>query len=593
MHCYKSVKDEQLLDKLNNTSQKGITAIVSSTITKAVCCMVRTLYLNFLFKKEGTRVVAESESVSLAAALASAESQKGKNARIIGLSSVSFPFWIVQTSPTKSITLNASSSGTTEFQFTEMKGASEVRRILSSELSQASDIPVVASKIQPLLENVDQHTTSVTGLANPSFIKAIGNFVLVSGPTAEPNRVEIRSDSNVALKRSEEFKKISESAKLRIESSETLQKLIRENYGAQTTILENITKLEQERGGERVRTMEERTKQAIARLKEKKENEIYELREKHKMNLRAMVADFSRAMNDLEQFFTGITEDVRKAIMEIGQKEADTEGAISVYNNLVSSLKGTLANSQQPLNIMNEKKADLMKRVAEAQSRFESDKKEAETSLQTEIQDLQRRIHATGSETELKTKELEDLNTQVRAAISKSEQSIEKRVLDFQQEFLKLMNWTLDSNSVNELAPLTLFDVHTYVAKYEDQSHRVLTSCFLPEESLLTMGPGNTLSKEFDAAFHALIDDLLQKDQSFKESFERACARGNMLLAAESEGILVQGLEELLRRRLLQTDDIERLLTVWSRYSGKCPKCGAAVEAGAQFCQKCGMELTE
>ncbi|MHA2210199.1 MAG: zinc ribbon domain-containing protein, partial [Candidatus Thorarchaeota archaeon] len=73
---------------------------------------------------------------------------------------------------------------------------------------------------------------------------------------------------------------------------------------------------------------------------------------------------------------------------------------------------------------------------------------------------------------------------------------------------------------------------------------------------------------------------------------ERSCTRGNMLLAAEGEAMLVEGLEELLRRRLIQTDDIERLLTVWSRYSGKCPKCGAGVEAGAQFCQKCGKELS-
>ncbi len=554
--------------------------------------MVRNLYLNYLFKKEDTRIRPESESVCLAAALASAESQKGKRARITGLSSVSFPFWIVQVSPTKSIVLNASSSGTTEFQFTEMKGASEVGRILSSELSQASDIPVVASKIQPLLENVDQHTTSVAGLAEPSFIKAIGNFVLVSGPTAEPNRVDIRSDSNVALRRSEEFKKISESAQLRIESAETMQRLIRENYGGQTTILENITNLERERGKERVRMMEERTKQELAKLTESKDKEIYELREKHKINLRAMTADFSRALNELEQFFAEIVGETREAITQIGQKEADTQGAVTVYNNLVGSLKGTLANSQQAFDMMEKKKADLESRVAEAQSRFESDKMKAENSLQTEIEERQRRIDAARNEMELKAKELDDLKAQVDAAISKSEQAIENRVLEFQQEFLNLMNWTLDNDSIRELAPLTLFDVHTYVVKYDDGSHSVLTPCFLPEESISTM-EGYTLSTEFDDSFLASVDNLLQKDQSFKESFQRACTRGNMLLAAEAEELLVQGLEELLRRRLLQRDEIERLLMVWSRYSGKCPKCGAAVETGAQFCQKCGMELTE
>ncbi|MFX1417080.1 MAG: zinc-ribbon domain-containing protein [Promethearchaeota archaeon] len=552
--------------------------------------MVRNLYLNYLFKKEATRVVPESESVCLAAALASAESRKGHSARIVGLSSVSFPLWIVQTSPTKSIALNASSSGTTEFHFTEMRGASEVKRIISSDLSQATDIPNVASKMQPLLENVDHHTASVAGLADPSFIKAIGHFVLVSGPATEPNRVDIRSDSNVALKRSEEFKKISESAKLRIESAETLQRLIRENYGGQTTILENITNLERERGNERVRMMEERTKQELAKLTENKENKIYELREKHTMNLRAMTADFSRALNDLEQFFAGLVGETREAITQIGQKEADTQGAVSVYNSLVSSLRETLANLQHPFDMMDEKKSDLERRVAEAQARFESDKVEAENQLKAEIEERQRRIDAARNETGLKAKELDDLKAEVNAAIGKSEQAIENRVLEFQQEFLNLMNWTLDNDSIRELAPLTLFDMHTYVVRYDDGSHRVLTPCFLPEGSLLTM-EGEPLSKEFDDAFTASIDNLLQRDQSFKESFQRACTRGNMLLAAEAEELLVQGLEELLRRGLLQRDEIERLVTVWSRYSGKCPKCGASVEAGAQFCQKCGVTL--
>jgi hypothetical protein len=339
--------------------------------------------------------------------------------------------------------------------------------------------------------------------------------------------------------------------------------------------------------------MEERTRQEIAKLTKEKDDKIYELREKHKMNLRAMTADFSRAINDLEQFFADVIDEIRNARSQIGQKEADTEGVLLVYNNLVSSIKGTIANSQQPLDMMDIKKAELEKRAAEAQATIESDKMNAEDLLQSEIQERHKRIDEARNEMELNAKELDDLKAEVNNAITRTEQSIENRVLTFQQEFLNLMNWTLDNSSVRDLAPLTLLDIHMYVAIYDDQSHELLTPCFLPDGNLLPMGRGMTLSDEFDGAFNALMDDCLENDQSFKGAFERACEKGNMLLAPEVEQLLVGGLEELLRRRLLQRDDIERLLTHWSRYSGKCPKCGAVVEAGAQFCQKCGIEISK
>jgi len=192
----------------------------------------------------------------------------------------------------------------------------------------------------------------------------------------------------------------------------------------------------------------------------------------------------------------------------------------------------------------------------------------------------------------LKSQELDDLKAKVIDAIRKTEHAIENRVLAFQQEFLGLMNWTLDNNAINELAPLTLLDIHAYVAKYDDQSHRILTPCFLHEGIFSNRGVGEPLSLEFNEAINSSINDWLKNDRSFNDAFEHACVKGNMLLSPQAEQQLVEGLEDLLRRRLLQRDDIERLLILWSRYSGKCPKCGTLVDAGAQFCQKCGMELT-
>ncbi|MFW9834331.1 MAG: zinc-ribbon domain-containing protein [Candidatus Thorarchaeota archaeon] len=553
--------------------------------------MVRNLHLNFLLKKEGTRIKAESEGVSLAVALAIAEAQIGQRKRIINLSKVSLPFWIVQTSPTKSIVLSATSSTRKEFQFTEIRGAGEIKRIVGSDLSQPTDIPNVASKILPLLESVDSDTADVVNLVNPAVMETIGDFVWISDPSEEPNRVDTSLDSAGALRRTEEFRKISESAKLRIESAENLQKLVRETFGAQITILENLTNLEQERGNERVRMMDERTKQEIEKLTKDKDNKIYDLQEKHKMNLRAMTAEFSRAVNDLEQYFSGIIDEIRTARVQIGQKETDTEGAISIYGNLVNSLKTSIASSQQPLDMMDRKKVEFQERTSEAQAKFESDKLELENWLQTEIQDRMQRIDDSRNEMKGKSSELDDLKAQVRSATNKVQHSIENRVLTFQQEFLNLMNWTLDNNSVKDLAPLTLLDIYTFVAKYDDNSHCILTPCFIPQDGLLTTRGENKLSIEFDKEIQTAVDDWLKMDHSFKEAFERACTKGNVLVAAETEKLLVGGLEELLGRRIIQRDEIERLLTVWTRYSGKCPKCGAEVEAGAQFCQKCGAEL--
>lgn len=554
--------------------------------------MVRNLSLNFLYRRKGTRVEPESDSVSLVIALASAESQREGSPRIVSLSRVSFPFWIVQTSSTKSIVLSATSSMSQQFQFTDIKGASEIRRIVSSEVSQAADIPVAVSKIEPLLERVDTYTAELANVMNPLSLASVGKYIIASDPSAQPNRVEMRTDSGGALKRTEEFREVSETVKLRIEATEALQALLKEKFGSQYSILENLTTLERSRWNERIKMMEKRTEQEIAGLMKNRDDQLYNLREKHKMNLRAMTADFARAANDLEQYFTQISEQIREAKTEIGQKEDDMEGAISVYENLVSNMRGTIERINQPIQVMDAKREELEKRVIEARRGFEQEKGEAESSLESQISERRKRIDDTKNEMEQNIHDLDEIKVKANAVIERAYEAVENKVITFQQEFLGLMAWTLDNNLVRELAPLTLLDVHTYVARYDNNIYKVFPPSFISEEGASSLGVGQFLSREFNDMLTSSIDEWMKTDRSFRDAFERASIKGNVFLIPEDEKMLSEGLEALTRRRLLQNEDKERFQTLWSKYVGKCPKCGSATEPGAKFCQKCGLDLS-
>ena len=554
--------------------------------------VVRKLSLKYLFRREGTRVQIEPESVGLVVALASAETQRGTSPRIVSLSRVSFPFWIVQTSSTKSIVLSATSSMIQQFQFSDLKGASEIRRIVSSEVSQATDIPVAASKIEPLLDRVDTYSVELANVINPASIATIGKYIDASDPSAQPNRVEIRTDSGIALKRTEEFREISETVKLRIEATEALQALLREKFGGQYSILENLVTLERNRWDERIKTMEERTDLEITELKKNRDDQLYNLREKQKMNLRAITADFARAANDLEQHFTQISEQIRDAKTEMGQKEDDVEGATSIYENLVSSLKGTIERSHQPIQVMDAKREELEKRTAETRRESELEKTEADSSLESQISERRKRIEDTKIEMGEKIQELDELKANASTVIERAYKAVENKVIEFQQEFLNLMSWTLDNNSINELAPLTQLDIDTYVARYDNDVYKVLTPHFITEAGAASsLGAGLPLNREFDDMFTSSVDEWMKSDRSFKDAFERACIKGNVFLDPEAENMLTEGLESLTRRKLLQSSDIERYGTLWYKYASKCPKCGSDLEVGTKFCNKCGLEL--
>jgi hypothetical protein len=188
--------------------------------------------------------------------------------------------------------------------------------------------------------------------------------------------------------------------------------------------------------------------------------------------------------------------------------------------------------------------------------------------------------------------ELDALKANANTVIERAHEAVENKVIQFQQEFLNLMSWTLDNNLIHDLAPLTQLDIHTYVARYDNDVYKVLTPHFISDAGATSsIGGGQSLSSEFDDMLTSSIDEWMKSDRSFRDAFEQACIKGNMFLDPEGENILSEGLESLTRRKLLQSSDIERYGTLWFKYVGKCPKCSNELEIDAKFCNKCGLEL--
>jgi hypothetical protein len=550
--------------------------------------LVRNLFLHFLSHKDGSRIEPEADNITLAIALAMAEGQKAQTKRITMLSKITIPFWIVQTSETKSIVLSAAASTRQELKFSDIKGVTEIRRIVTSQVSQPEDVPKAVVQIETLLGKIETITVQLANIFKPAPIVSVGQFVVESDPSARMIRIDIKADSPDALKRTEEFREAVQSAKLRVEAVENLQKMTSEKFGEHLRVLENIIAVETERWNLRIKTMEDRTRQEAADLAKNRDNQLYELREKTKMDLRALTAAFSRSANDLEVFFNEILDSIRETRTYIGQKEDNIEGAVSAFKELASNLSSKIKQSNQPLQIMNEKSDQMVKRANEIVSESENKKSSIEANYQSQIKERNQRLEETKLEMEKKMQEVDKLYRRVKDAYEKSKSLIDERITTLQREYLDLLAWALENNSVKGLMPLTLLDIEIFVVQYEGGLHQVLTPSFTPESDISLSSKGKPISQELDDTLKNSMEDWLARDPNMKSAFDIACKAGNLLLMPQSSELLSEGLDALIRKRVIQSSDKERFQVLWSRYAGKCPKCGTTTEIGAKFCQKCG-----
>jgi hypothetical protein len=554
--------------------------------------VVRQLALDFLYRKKETRIESESGGVALAVAFAMAESRKKASARISSLSQVAVPFWVVQVSQNDSIVLAEAGHSEQVFEFTENRQLAEIRRILSSEIAEAKNIPEAVDRVMPLVKDVKPTTSRLMNIIEPNSISAIGRFVVELEPTSELNRLQSKIDSQAALRTSEDFQNLRDSARTRVESMEELRKHTSETLRSQLTVLENIILKEKERWEQRASLMQDRTEQETQDLTRKKQDELYHLKDKHKMSMRAVTADFARAISDVERFFNDMLDKIRDVRVEIGRRGDDVEGAVSEYRELTNYLSSTVPQFTDTLETMNAKSDEVLKDMTRNREELEKQSGSTTQTIDTEIVQRKQKVDELAVERDLNEKELEDMKKNVSSAIEKVEKAVEDRIIDLQREFLKLTSLTVKNDTIKGLAPLTRLYVRMYVIGFEDGTQHLLTPSYLPDDRFSLPLKHVPVDVPLDELIRKSISDWSKASSTFSDNFEKSIARGNMLLDPDSQKLLTDGLSRLQRRQLLEEGVREKLESLWTSYTGKCPNCGIDTGVDVKYCPECGAALS-
>jgi len=269
----------------------------------------------------------------------------------------------------------------------------------------------------------------------------------------------------------------------------------------------------------------------------------------------------------------------------------NVEGGINEQRSLVEYLTDTVPQYTEILERMNEKSEQVLKTMAQFEKALDEKSRETSQDIDSQISQRKHRLVDFAMELQQRQNELEELDESVRAAVQSIERAIDEKIVKLKTELDDLMALTLGNDSIKGLAPLTRLDVVTYIAFYDDGSFEIFTPCFLPEKHITTRVGHIPIDTSFDDYVKRAIADWENADSSFADSFKRACTRGNILLKDDAEALLLDGLNKLQRKRLLQKDTKEKMKSLWQKYATRCPECGVKIESEAKFCQSCGAVL--
>jgi len=551
--------------------------------------MVRQIALDFIFKQTKTKLVPDKDEIAQAMAFILAESNRKGKAKLKFLTPITVPFWIVQTSDTNSIVLSSIGESSLAIELSEDTATGPVRRILSTEIARFEDIPAGVDKALPLLKTIEPKVYQLRNIQEPDLFIAHGSKYVDVDPNERLNSLELKIDSQLALTISQNFQKTLEEARQRQSTMVELEKLTKERLTDQLKVMENVIAAEMARWDKRLKTQEETSGLRVEKLQTRMGDKIYQLKDKHQKDRRALLAQFTRETVEIERFFTRVLEDIKTT--REGLAKLELEDAIANYRALVENLEDVIPTYTDVITSIEDIAIASTLSAGDLDDKLAVEIHAEEESVTTQTRELQEKLEEMRVERDVKEKEFKSIKSKVIASIDSMDGLVEKRVEDLTHELQSIQRLTLKNDSIKDLAPLTLVHIKVWVATYSVGNPLVITPIILPEDRFGLPIKHQPIDEKLEVYIRKLIDKQLKDSASFKSSFRQACDDGNILKDPESINSFLMGMKDIWTRQLLKEGVREKLEPLYTMLVGRCPECKAEITQNSKFCPECGKTL--
>ncbi|MHA2603178.1 MAG: hypothetical protein AM324_013735 [Candidatus Thorarchaeota archaeon SMTZ1-83] len=546
--------------------------------------VVRQIALQFAYRKKHGSIIPDDDEIALAMAFIIAESKKKGTAKIKQLAMTSIPYWIVQVSGDRSILLSATGESATGIEMSESKSISQVRRIISNETTEIKDIPEAVGKAYPLFAEVETKTQQLRNLLNPNVFKSLGEHIVDLEPGSKIVAMDMTVDTQGALAVSQEYQTLVDEASTRLGTMETLHRLTKERLSDRLTALENLIETEMSRWEKRHAQMTETNKLKTEALREGLSDTVYKLKDRRKKDEGALVAEFARETVELERFFTNIVEDIRAVRERISSKDTAVPEAAEKCKALLESLSKTVSSYSNVADSTKAMTENTLQKASDLDNELSNRIQEEETSTDSQIDELHKRVAELGNEMESKKSELDALRASVSESVTKMDEAVTRRIDELREEIWNLKGLSMSNDSIPGLSPLTQINVMVYVVAYNRGNPKIVSPILVPDTKVNLPYEYESLNAEFDKFIQKSTKQMMKDSHSFEAAIEKATVAANVFQNPESGRILTKGLERLRDRQVLGEDMLNSLKSEFTKLVGKCPQCGADFGAAGKFC---------